>query len=222
MNASDHPAILRRLASCHETSALAGQGSGERHALQRHRQAPVRSRRRRRRARPARKLQVRGTGRQRPGHVRRTDSDRSTSQHGTTGRRRPGAHRRRDEPAMSSWVALRRRIAFQEGQRVSPHAATGPPRWTGFRSAPSPGRGPDESPSALLRASRLQICRSGIGSVSSRDILAELPELAVAVHTGAIDVQARPLPLAQITEKWSAETETASSSSPNGSYRASQ
>jgi NADPH:quinone reductase-like Zn-dependent oxidoreductase len=58
--------------------------------------------------------------------------------------------------------------------------------------------------SSLLRASRLQICGSGIGSVSPRDFLAELPELAVAVHTGAIDVQARPVPLAQVNETWSA------------------
>ncbi|UAK32031.1 hypothetical protein K8O92_30590 [Nocardia asteroides] len=61
--------------------------------------------------------------------------------------------------------------------------------------------------SSLLRASRLQICGSGIGSVSSRDFLAKLPELAVAVHTGAIDVRARPVPLAQVAETWNAETD---------------
>jgi NADPH:quinone reductase-like Zn-dependent oxidoreductase len=186
-------------------------------------------------------------------------------------------------PAMSSWVALRRRIAFQKGQRILVLGATGSAGRMAVQIAKQFGAGyviaagrnasrlaalydlgADEtvtfeqtdraahvdvvldyvwgepsaramtamitarrdrsapldwiqigsvagqtSPfhSALLRASRLQICGSGIGSVSSRDILAELPELAVAVHTGAIDVQARPLPLAQITETWSAETE---------------
>ncbi|WP_280300866.1 quinone oxidoreductase family protein [Nocardia abscessus] len=186
-------------------------------------------------------------------------------------------------PAMSSWVALRRRIAFQEGQRVLVLGATGSAgrmavqiaKQFGAAYVIAAGRnasrlaalhdlGADETvtldlaaraadvdvvidyvwgePSAramtamitarrdrgapldwiqigsvagqtipvhssLLRAARLQICGSGIGSVSSRDFLAELPELAVAVHTGVIDVQARPVPLAQVTETWSAQTD---------------
>ncbi|MEU4746402.1 zinc-binding dehydrogenase, partial [Actinosynnema sp. NPDC023658] len=61
--------------------------------------------------------------------------------------------------------------------------------------------------SALLRASRLQICGSGIGSVPPRDFLAELPEIAVAVHTGRIDVRARPVPLARVAETWNARTD---------------
>ncbi|MBB0232391.1 zinc-binding alcohol dehydrogenase family protein [Streptomyces calidiresistens] len=60
--------------------------------------------------------------------------------------------------------------------------------------------------SALLRSARLQLCGSGIGSVPPRDFLAELPELA-AVHTGAIDVRARAVPLTGVTETWGAETE---------------
>ncbi|UGT67342.1 zinc-binding alcohol dehydrogenase family protein [Nocardia gipuzkoensis] len=186
-------------------------------------------------------------------------------------------------PAMSSWVALRRRIAFREGQRVLVLGATGSAgrmavqiaKQFGAAYVIAAGRnasrlaalhdlGADETvtfdladraadvdvvldyvwgePSAramtamitarrdrgtplnwiqigsvagrtipvhssLLRASRLQICGSGIGSVSPRDFLAELPELAVAVHTGAIDVQARPVPLAQVNETWSAATD---------------
>ncbi|MGY2032412.1 quinone oxidoreductase family protein [Nocardia gipuzkoensis] len=186
-------------------------------------------------------------------------------------------------PAMSSWVALRRRIAFQAGQRVLVLGATGSAgrmavqiaKQFGAAYVIAAGRnasrlaalhevGADETvtfdladraadvdvvldyvwgePSAramtamitarrdrgtplnwiqigsvagqtlpvhssLLRASRLQICGSGIGSVSPRDFLAELPELAVAVHAGAIDVQARPVPLAQVNETWSATTD---------------
>ncbi|MGY2011409.1 quinone oxidoreductase family protein [Nocardia gipuzkoensis] len=186
-------------------------------------------------------------------------------------------------PAMSSWVALRRRIAFREGQRVLVLGATGSAgrmavqiaKQFGAAYVIAAGRnasrlaalhdlGADETvtfdladraadvdvvldyvwgePSAramtamitarrdrgtplnwiqigsvagqalpvhssLLRASRLQICGSGIGSVSPRDFLAELPELAVAVHTGAIGVQARPVPLAQVNETWSAATD---------------
>ncbi|MGY2092765.1 zinc-binding dehydrogenase [Nocardia gipuzkoensis] len=186
-------------------------------------------------------------------------------------------------PAMSSWVALRRRIAFRAGQRVLVLGATGSAgrmavqiaKQFGAAYVIAAGRnasrlaalhdlGADETvtfdladraadvdvvldyvwgePSAramtpmitarrdrgtplnwiqigsvagqtlpvhssLLRASRLQICGSGIGSVSPRDFLAELPELAVAVHTGAIDVQARPVPLAQVNETWNAATD---------------
>jgi NADPH:quinone reductase-like Zn-dependent oxidoreductase len=61
--------------------------------------------------------------------------------------------------------------------------------------------------SALLRASRLQLHGSGIGSVPGRDFLAELPELAVAVHTGAIDVRVRPVPLALVAETWGEESD---------------
>lgn len=61
--------------------------------------------------------------------------------------------------------------------------------------------------SAVLRAARLQICGSGVGSVSPREILEELPDIAEAVHTGELDVRARPVPLAQVAEAWSAQTD---------------
>ncbi|MFD5041230.1 hypothetical protein ACFWNI_29710 [Streptomyces sp. NPDC058377] len=61
-------------------------------------------------------------------------------------------------------------------------------------------------PSAALRAARLEIVGSGIGSVPPRDFAAELPELAQAVTEGALDVQARAVPLARIAEAWSQET----------------
>ncbi|MGV9310547.1 quinone oxidoreductase family protein [Nonomuraea sp. NPDC003727] len=62
-------------------------------------------------------------------------------------------------------------------------------------------------PSAALRSARLQIVGSGIGSVPARDFLAELPELASAVTAGAIDVRARAVPLVQVAQAWTAETD---------------
>ena len=186
-------------------------------------------------------------------------------------------------PAMSSWVALRRRVEFREGQRVLILGATGNAgrmaiqiaRRFGAAQIIAAGRdtprladlaalGADETitldqadraadvdvvldyvwgeptvramtalltaradraaplnwvqigsvagatapiPSALLRAARLQIIGSGIGSVPARDFLAELPELAAAVTQGAITVRARAVPLADITQTWTAETD---------------
>ncbi|MFJ4843317.1 zinc-binding alcohol dehydrogenase family protein [Streptomyces sp. NPDC088746] len=185
-------------------------------------------------------------------------------------------------PGMSSWVALRRRIAFREGQRVLILGATGSagrmaiqiakrfgaaqvfaagrdatrlealsglgadrvltyddiaaaadvdvvldfvwgapaagavlPMLTARadRSAPLTwiqiGSMAGESapiPSAALRAARLNIVGSGIGSVSPRDFIAELPELAQAVTEGALDVRARAVPLARISRAWSEKT----------------
>ncbi|MEU1484210.1 hypothetical protein [Streptomyces sp. NPDC005752] len=57
-------------------------------------------------------------------------------------------------------------------------------------------------PSAVLRAARLHIVGSGIGSVSPPDFIAELPESAAAVTGGRLDVQARPVPLADIAHAW--------------------
>jgi len=55
-----------------------------------------------------------------------------------------------------------------------------------------------------LRAIRLQVSGSGIGSVTPEEYLAELPGIAAAVHDGAIDVRARAVPLADVTETWNA------------------
>ena len=63
--------------------------------------------------------------------------------------------------------------------------------------------GPTASiPSAALRAARLQIVGSGQGSVSTRDILAELPALAEEIAKGTFHVDARPMPLAQVEQAW--------------------
>jgi NADPH:quinone reductase-like Zn-dependent oxidoreductase len=63
--------------------------------------------------------------------------------------------------------------------------------------------GPDAAiPSAALRAARLQIVGSGIGSVPGRDWIKEIPKIAAAVADGAFDVRARAVPLAQVEQAW--------------------
>ena len=49
-------------------------------------------------------------------------------------------------------------------------------------------------PSAALRATRLQIVGSGQGSVATRDIVAELADLAFEVHRGGLFVDATRSP----------------------------
>ncbi len=58
-------------------------------------------------------------------------------------------------------------------------------------------------PSAALRANRLQIMGSGQGSVSTRDILGELPRLAELISNGTLRVNARAVPLADVHQAWS-------------------
>ncbi|NEC10019.1 zinc-binding alcohol dehydrogenase family protein [Streptomyces sp. SID7909] len=57
-------------------------------------------------------------------------------------------------------------------------------------------------PSSALRKARLEIVGSGIGSLSARDFLAELPELASAVTEGALDVRTRAVTPSGIAEAW--------------------
>ncbi|BCY09684.1 zinc-binding alcohol dehydrogenase family protein [Actinoplanes sp. L3-i22] len=185
-------------------------------------------------------------------------------------------------PAMSSWVALRRRIDFRPGQRVLVLGATGGAGRLAVqiaklfgaarviaagrdadRLAELTGLGADETitfdrieraadvdvvidyvwgdpaaramvpmltaradrgapltwiqigsiagevaavPSVALRAARLRIIGSGIGSVSPRDFMAELPELAGALGGGGLEVRARAVPLADIGREWTSET----------------
>jgi NADPH:quinone reductase-like Zn-dependent oxidoreductase len=69
--------------------------------------------------------------------------------------------------------------------------------------------GPEAAiPAAALRAARLQIVGSGIGSVSGRDFVNELPKLAEAVAQGAFDVRAKAVPLAEVEEAWSSTAGT--------------
>ena len=168
-------------------------------------------------------------------------------------------------PAMSSWVALRRRIDFGPGQRVAILGATGNAGRMAIQVAKRfdasqviavgrdttklaelPSLGADQTctfeqlalaadvdvvidyvwgeaagpamveiltnradrarpltwlevgaiagpvtsiPAAALRSARLQIVGSGIGSVSGRDFVEELPKLAEAVAEGAFDIR---------------------------------
>jgi NADPH:quinone reductase-like Zn-dependent oxidoreductase len=57
-------------------------------------------------------------------------------------------------------------------------------------------------PSAALRAARLQIVGSGQGSVSTREILAELPALAAEITGGTFDIDTQPTPLAEVERAW--------------------
>jgi NADPH:quinone reductase-like Zn-dependent oxidoreductase len=57
-------------------------------------------------------------------------------------------------------------------------------------------------PSAALRATRLQIVGSGQGSVPTRDIVAELAELALAVSDGRLAVPVRRVPLRDVEAAW--------------------
>ncbi|QAY58549.1 zinc-binding alcohol dehydrogenase family protein [Microbacterium protaetiae] len=57
-------------------------------------------------------------------------------------------------------------------------------------------------PSAALRACALTMVGSGLGSVSARDFVAELPEIAQAVSAGELSVPVRTVPLAEIGEVW--------------------
>lgn len=187
-------------------------------------------------------------------------------------------------PAMSSWVALRRRVDFRPGQRVLVMGATGNAGRLAIQVAKSlgaarviaVGRGADrlaslgadaivdlsgdertvaaelgdagkdadvvldylwgqpthdalyaivprrvddgqllswvqigsvaglESaiPSAALRATRLQLIGSGQGSVSTRDIVDELAELARVVDSDAFTIGARAVPLKDVEHAW--------------------
>ncbi len=57
-------------------------------------------------------------------------------------------------------------------------------------------------PSAALSAARLQIVGSGQGSVSTREIVAELPSLGSAIADGAFAVDALPMPLVDVEQAW--------------------
>lgn len=61
-------------------------------------------------------------------------------------------------------------------------------------------------PSDALRAARLSIVGSGQGSVSGRDILAELPALAEKVSAGTFALDVQPMPLADVGQAWTDRT----------------
>ena len=57
-------------------------------------------------------------------------------------------------------------------------------------------------PSAALRAARLSVVGSGQGSVSTRDILTELPALVEEITRGTFTVDTLPMPLAEVEQAW--------------------
>jgi len=59
-------------------------------------------------------------------------------------------------------------------------------------------------PSAWLRAVRVQLVGSGQGSVSARDIVAELPSLAAEISAGSYAIDATAVPLSQVETAWNA------------------
>jgi NADPH:quinone reductase-like Zn-dependent oxidoreductase len=61
-------------------------------------------------------------------------------------------------------------------------------------------------PSAALRSTRLQIVGSGQGSVSPREIRAELPELAAEITKGTFTIDAQAVPLADVEQAWAEKT----------------
>ncbi len=61
-------------------------------------------------------------------------------------------------------------------------------------------------PSAALRSTHLQIVGSGQGSVSPREIRAELPELAAEITKGTFAIDAQAVPLAEVEQAWADKT----------------
>jgi NADPH:quinone reductase-like Zn-dependent oxidoreductase len=58
-------------------------------------------------------------------------------------------------------------------------------------------------PSAALRAHNLTITGSGQGSLAAADFLAHIPALVEEIASGALAVDALPLPLAEVESAWS-------------------
>ena len=61
-------------------------------------------------------------------------------------------------------------------------------------------------PAAALRAARLSIVGSGQGSVSPRDIVAELSNLVTEIGAGTFEIDARAYPMTQVRHAWGAST----------------
>jgi NADPH:quinone reductase-like Zn-dependent oxidoreductase len=63
-------------------------------------------------------------------------------------------------------------------------------------------------PSAALRAARLQIVGSGIGSVPGRDIVDELPSLVKEIVRGTFHVDTKAMSLAAVEQAWTEAADT--------------
>jgi NADPH:quinone reductase-like Zn-dependent oxidoreductase len=62
-------------------------------------------------------------------------------------------------------------------------------------------------PSAALRAARLQIVGSGIGSVPGHEIVDELPALVKEIVRGSFHIDVQAMPLSAVTEVWAKPTD---------------
>lgn len=76
---------------------------------------------------------------------------------------------------------------------------TQPLTWIQIGSVTSPTAA---IPSAALRAARLQLVGSGIGSVPGREIVAELPSLVKEIVRGTFRIDAKPMPLSAVEQAW--------------------
>jgi NADPH:quinone reductase-like Zn-dependent oxidoreductase len=63
-------------------------------------------------------------------------------------------------------------------------------------------------PSAALRAANLKLMGSGQGSVTTAGIVEELPALAHEIAAGTVEVDAEPVPLAEVESAWNAPLTT--------------
>ncbi|NTX17209.1 zinc-binding dehydrogenase [Myxococcus sp. CA056] len=63
-------------------------------------------------------------------------------------------------------------------------------------------------PAALLRASRLQLIGSGLGSVPGRDIVKELPALVKEIARGTFHLDVKAMPLSDVERAWTEATHT--------------
>jgi hypothetical protein len=61
-----------------------------------------------------------------------------------------------------------------------------------------------ELPSVTLRSANLRLQGNGQGAISTQAYLAELPSLADEIGTGTIEINARPVRLADVEATWSA------------------
>jgi NADPH:quinone reductase-like Zn-dependent oxidoreductase len=59
-----------------------------------------------------------------------------------------------------------------------------------------------ELPSVALRSANLRVLGNGQGAVSGRAYLAELPSLVAEIDSGAIAINANPVPLADVEAAW--------------------
>ena len=92
-------------------------------------------------------------------------------------------------PAEAAIVALVRARA-DRGKRLD---------WIQIGSVAGPTA---QIPSEALRAANLRIMGSGQGSVSTRDILSELPALATEIARGSFMLDVRAEPLSRVEEVW--------------------